>query len=719
MTGFARFDGRGAALLALRAHLLVVAFFAAMSPASAQTTRPVREAFVVETDDTAPKKLGAFGEYVEQKSWDAAISLLRDVSTSKPGALIRVSPQRSMSLVRYCDVLLSQLPPEGLAAYRRSVDAQAAAWLAEADATQDQRALRLIIERAFASSVGDDAVDRLASHAWERGELELARELWTLLVPLQGATPAEPPLAVLRYPDTDLDLARIRANLILCDIALGDYARGAAELDAFRTQHAESEGRIAGEEGRFAEILDRALKRAVDQTSDPRSGWDVPPLIDGTKTLGATSTRGGFVPFASEMGGAVWSRELPASDYTTSIGRPALPSLGPLSYYPVVWDDKVFVADATRVFGFELASGRAAWSISDEDAGILYPPPTDVGDFGEPRPYETSALSGVPRHTLTIAGDRLYARLGLPPTSWPARELRRAESSIVCLDLQREGLAVWSVSSEAIGAPEEWWSFEGPPVAEGDRLFVLANRSRPQSRLHALCLDAATGTVLWNVPVGSPIASPPEGLAVMTHRLITHSAGRLFVQTNQGAVVCLDADDGRLQWVAWYDSRPAREGPAANLAERNVPAACLCEGGVTVVAPADSDRIFAYDATSGVPLWDVALRGGGRQLVGAHDGMLVASGRRLFGLNLYTGQQLWTVGFEDPPGFGAGRGLVAGRYAYWPTREDLFVVEIASGTPVRRFPVKKALGLTGGGNLAISKSRLLFASPDRIMAFGE
>ncbi len=430
-------------------------------------------------------------------------------------------------------------------------------------------------------------------------------------------------------------------------------------------------------------------------------------------------TRAGHVPFDISAAGAVWSRELPQSEYATSVGRPALPSSQPLSYFPVVWNNKVFVADATRVFGFELDSGKAAWSVSDEDAGILYPPPTDVGELGQPRPYDTSALSGVPRHTLTVAGDRLYARLGLPPTSWPARELRRAESSIVCLDLKREGLPVWAVSSESLGSPEEWWSFEGPPVADGGRLFVLANRSRPQSRLHALCLDAATGDVLWNVPVGSPIASPPEGLAVMTHRLITLAAGKLFIQTNQGAVVCLDADDGRPQWVAWYDSRPVREGLAANVPERNQPAACLFDGGVVVVAPADSERVSAYDATSGIALWDVVLRGGGRQLVGARDGVLVVSGERLFGLNLWTGQQLWTIGFEDPPGYGAGRGLVAGRYAYWPTREDLLVVELASGTPVRRFPVKKALGLAGGGNLAISESRLLFAGPESIAAFGK
>ncbi|MBA3312022.1 MAG: hypothetical protein H0T47_01840, partial [Planctomycetaceae bacterium] len=133
----------------------------------------MREAFVVETDDTAAKKLAAFTEYANQQSWDAATSLLREVSANRPDALMRVSPRHSMALGRYCDVLLTRLPPGGLAHYRRGVDAQAAAWLAEADATGDPRPLRMIVERAFASSVGDDAIDRLAERAWERGEFDL------------------------------------------------------------------------------------------------------------------------------------------------------------------------------------------------------------------------------------------------------------------------------------------------------------------------------------------------------------------------------------------------------------------------------------------------------------------------------------------------------------------------------------------------------------------
>lgn len=703
--------------------LCVASIAAALSQAveaAEPSERPVREAFVVETDATAEKKLAAVSEYVAQGQWDAALGLLREVSTARPDALVRVSPRRSLSLDRYCDVLLTRLPKAGLEIYRRGADPQAAAWLTEAEAAGDERALRSVAQRAFASSSGDEAVSRLAERAWERGEFDLARRHWTSLVPPGAPRSGEALPAVLRYPDTDLDPAAVRAKLVLCSVALGQYHRAERELAGFRSLHPEAVGRLGGREGRYAVLLGDLLAEAKGNSSgETREGWDVLPPAPVTATFGQTVERCGLLTVEPRSGALLWSRPLPASDYLADDGRPALPRVPPLCYYPVIWSDKVFVADAERVYGFESATGTAAWSAGEDDPGVLYPPADDLelGTFGEELPFANNPLVGVPRHTLTVADDRLYARIGSPVTFPSARDFRRIESTIVCLDLKREGLLAWSVSSDDLGGENDRWAFEGPPVAAGGRLYVLASRSRPQAQLNGLCLDAATGAVLWNRAVGAPISSPPEGSDVMTHGLVTAAPGRLYVQTNHGAVVCLDAADGRPVWVGWYESDPPA-GPAANAPERNVPASCLFSGGVLVAAPSDSDRLFAYDAESGVELWSCTLRGGGRELLGARDGILVASGERLWGLDLFTGRELWAAGYEDPAGFGSGRGLLAGRFAYWPTREDLFVVDVETGLPTRRLPLKQSFGLAGGGNLAASPNGLVLARSDGLAAFG-
>lgn len=704
----ARLSGVAVALLCLNAG--------AQSP-----ERPVREAFVVETDGTAEKRLSAVGEYVAQERWDAAISLLREVAVAKPEAVVRVSPRRSMSLPLYCDVLLTRLPRAGLERYRAGVDPQAAAWLAEAELLNDARPLRSIAERMFVSSQGDEAIHRLAERAWERGEFDLARRYWTALVPLGPMPEGQASPAALRYPDATVDLAAVRARLVLCSVALGERGRAARELDSFRRLHPGATGRLAGKEGSLADSLGDVIAAATNTSSgDARGGWDVLPATPATGTLGQTAGRGGVLPFEPAVGPPRWIRALPTSRYVTDDGRPALPDLGPLAYSPVIWRDKVFVADDENVFGFELADGRAAWAVGEEDPGVLYPaaPDLDLDPTVSGRPFAANPLVGMPRHTLTVQGDRLYARLGSPITSPAARELRRYGSQIVCLDLAREGLMTWSVSSESLGGEEDWWAFEGPPVAEGNRLYVLATRSRPQAQLNAVCLDAATGGVIWNRSVGAPITSPPEGADVMTHRLVTAAAGRLYVQTDAGAIVCLDAATGRPVWVGWYESVPRPSGAAGTLPERNLPAAPLFSGGVLVAAPNDSGLLFAYDAESGAELWSREVRGG-REPVGVRDGVLVVSGERLTGFDLFTGRELWVTGFEDSAGFGAGRGLLAGRYAYWPTREDLFVVEVETGEVARRVPLADVYGLAGGGNLAAWRGGVVMGRADGVVMIGE
>lgn len=685
-----------------------------------QVERPIREAFIVETDGIAEKKLATVGEYVKQQQWEAAISLIREVATSRPGAVVRVSPNRSMSLPRYCDLLLAQLPPEGLKAYRREVDAQAEAWWAEADETGDDRPLRSISERAFASSLGDDATMRLAERAWKRGEIDLARRYWTLLVPLGPANANEASLlAVLRYPDTDQDLAGVRARLVVCSIALGELNRAEQELAAFEQMHGDATGWLGGREGRLGEILKELIEDAHGASSgSTRGGWDVLPRNTATRTFATSSERGGVLVEGLGARVPLWQRALPRSEYATDSAPPALSAFGPLSFYPVVWQDKVFVADAANVHGFELETGLAAWGVGDEDRGVLYPIVSE-GPEVVSKPVFPGPLLGVPRHTLTVAGDRLYARLGPPVTSWPGRaELRRTESTIVCLDLARQGLLAWSLSSERLGAADEWWAFESPPVEKEGRLYVLATRNRPQARLSALCLDGATGEVLWNRPVGAPIATPPEGATVMTHRLVTIAAGRLYIQTNEGAIGCLNLTDGQPIWFAWYESQPSREGRGGSRPEKHLPGACLFAGGVVVAAPNDSDRVYAYDAASGVELWSRVLRDGARQLLGAQNGVLAVSGRRLWGLDLFTGRELWSAGFEDPPGYGVGRGLIAGGSVYWPTREDLFKVDLSSGQITERVPLKERYNLVGGGNLAGGDGVLLLARPEGLIGLG-
>lgn len=698
-----------------RLGLAVVSLLLAGAPLFGQSpVRPIRKYFFIEAGDTAEKRLATVSEYLQQQRPEAAIDLLREVRRSRPGELIHLGPYRSLSLDRYCDILLTRFPPAGLAAYRQSVDPQAKGWLADYRQTGDADALGRIVDRLFASSVGDQAINRLAEIAWERGEIALARRYWTLLVPL--APPHEDAAAapaILRYPDTDLDLALIRARLVMCSIARGQHRRARRELAAFRALHKGARGRIAGQEGLLAERLGELL-RLPGEPGTAANTWIPRPVPHGTHTLGVRSRRDGALAFDPPLSRPVWRQPLPAASYAVEPVRAALPVPAPLAYYPAVWKDKVFVATAQAIFGFEQSSGRAAWSSGAPVSPQIHPPRL-AGDAERPNPPSIPRL-GVPRHSLTISGNRLFAALGPPATSWPERlELRHPESRLVCLDLGHQGRLLWTLSGDDLGEKNDRWTFEGPPAAAGGKLYLLATRSRPRSMLKLVCLEAASGNVVWTQSLGTPLNLPSEGTAALTHRVVSYAAGRLYIATDQGAILCASADDGSMIWVAWYHSQPLSAPRPVNRADRGLPARCLVAGGTVVVAPGDSPKLLAYDAVTGRRRWIRDIRGGAGQLIGARDTTLVVAGERLHGLDLATGQTRWTVGFENPAAFGAGLGAFGKDFVYWPTREDLFVVDWRTGSLVRRIRLHDIYGLDGGGNLAASANGLFLAGPEYII----
>jgi hypothetical protein len=106
-------------------------------------------------------------------------------------------------------------------------------------------------------------------------------------------------------------------------------------------------------------------------------------------------------------------------------------------------------------------------------------------------------------------------------------------------------------------------------------------------------------------------------------------------------------------------------------------------------------------------------------LLGVAAGNLIASGRRLYWLDARTGRQQAVFPGQDERSLrGFGRGVLAGDVVYWPTREQILVMDQAGLRP-RRQPIDlRALGLTGG-NLVVADGVLLVAGEDRLAAFDE
>src|SRR5262249_49196383 len=134
----------------------------------------------------------------------------------------------------------------------------------------------------------------------------------------------------------------------------------------------------------------------------------------------------------------------------------------------------------------------------------------------------------------------------------------------------------------------------------------------------------------------------------------------------------------------------------------------------------DSDRVLAYEAETGIARWSRELKQNAHQLVGIHEGKLVVAGDLLWGLDADSGEVAWQVGRMDPEAATRGRAMIGGDTVYWPRREEIVMVEAATGQVRREVPLTRQHALpSGGGNITLAGGFLLLAQADRLVAFSE
>lgn len=657
-----------------------------------------RESVAVDTDLTARRQLELARDHFAEKRWKEGIDLVRQAAANSPASLVTIGPGRYLNVELYAQLLFSSLPPEGLAVIRQAIDSSARQTFDDAFRNRDEAALRSIVRDSFVSRAAEDALDTLGQWAWESGEITAARGDWTRLLALPRPTRAGSLAPVLRYPDSQIDRAAILARLVMCSIVEGDFARSSVERAAFRRMFPKASGQLGGKTGILADLLNEVDAKARK--------WSFPPKDRAVTTFAVNASRNGVLPAETEVGALRWAVDLPADPFLPSAnasGRDALTT------FPVVSGDLLIANNADQVMAWNLQTGKPAWPV-DQAAkdnvqnAVIYPAVKAVVAN-----LPTAPVESAPRYTLTISEGRLYARLG-DPTLHPRDELRENANFLVCLDLERgEGKLVWKVDADPLDE-----IFAGSPLVVGGRAYAVVRKGRPQMQTEVVCFDAETKQRRWERPVCATVPNVGQGEGAVSGELLAAGDHAVFLSTGNGAVAALEADGGAPRWVVTYESNPP-EGISART--RSGIAACLFSNNTVFAAPRDLDGILAIDSGSGATLWQRALPGGIDHLIGAKNGILIASGDSLWGIELGTGRVVWQVGYNDPIGFGYGRGILAGDVVYWPTREEIFVVDQATGALRRRIPIWARDG-EKGGNLILAGNYLVVAEPRRIAVYG-
>lgn len=721
------FDLRRPPLLRNCLALALATFLSAGLSAADRPKKELRETAALPTDKNAAKRLGPVQVYMADKRWGEAIDVLQDIAQSD-GRMLVPPPHGStgdsavyLNVAARCNIALSQLPPEGLALYRKKVDPQAKRWLDRWKESHDEGNLQRIVREAYLSSYGDDALWELGEAAWDRGDIGAARLYWTQLVPLTQEAHAQQLPTVLRYPDSDLKPTDVLARLILCTLMEGDRDRAARELQRFTELFPNAEGSLAGRQGRMDELLAQILAESVQ--------WKSPDDIGDVATFGINSSRGGKMPETVELGASKWSHSLP-SNVLPPLDRPNLPhDRGPLSYYPVTYRDVVLVNNARSIWAWNLLTGEPAWPSEKGNAEIY----SAVADGTASSPSQSCA--GVPYYTMTISDGKLYARMGSPVTNPTDTETssEASESDLICLDLEGgQGKLVWKTgANELIKDEQKQWRFEGSPLVIGGRAYVALSRRRTQLEFAIACIDATTGTLLWNRNVASTRSAVEDHQNRVSHLLLTAGAGKLYLSTDAGAIIAVDAKSGHLEWAITYESlSPARPHLLSSHFYQGLLPAIYHEG-IVFVAPNDCNRVFCIEADSGRVRWQHKQPESDRWrhllgvAPGGDAGRLIISGNTLWAIDIATNKTVFgsrsnTLGLRGPTvEQGYGRGVIAGDVILWPTREAIKIVNAKSGATIGSKPLQTPTAADIAGNLVLCQEMLLVAQPEKLVAYCE
>lgn len=679
------------------------------------------------------------------RNWDEAATIFADLIADDSRRVVRLDDNNFVSLRTYCNLQIVSWPAEGLAAYRRRVDPQAERLYRDGLQRRDESLLRRIVDETYASSSTDDALLALGEFALERADFDAARRAWEQLSPLMRDPSGRPlwialdgldldkhwteiesrwheraaPPHWLAYPDSPLDLAEIRARLVLVSIRAGELERASLELEAFRRFHPDADGKLGGQSGKLADLLERLAASAREWKPIPRdANW--PTFAGSPRRSHVADSLGATLSVVWRQ----WILESSATNPPNSISalgardRPAIESgtednhRFPPGVFPVIRGADVIFGDAQRLQSLNLKTG--APSIHDDS--VVY---QVENMFDDSTRFTSNMLSrrmrSAPRFTLNVARGVLYARMGRVDTFLAQIDSGPVVERLIGLDLDRDGLLTFQIKPQ-----DSSWAFDGAPLANDRQVFVAMRHSDVTPQAYVGAFDSATGKPLWQTAIGGANSLVDAQGREATCNLLTLDGERLYFNTNLGLVAALRASDGAIEWIRRYPRASGRaifdEAQSAYVARSPSPG--MVDNGLLFVAPADSPLIFALDSDTGQMIWSTDKLPDAAQLLGVVDRKLIVSGYRLCTVDAKTGRlvRAWPESLHAGVR-GMGRGVIAGNEIFWPTRSEILVFDLATGVQTRP-PLDLAIVGGSGANLVASGGYLVVLGRNAIAAFG-
>lgn len=647
-----------------------------------------------------------------------------------------------VSLAEYLTARLSGLPREAYEYYRLEFDGRAKAAFEKAREAGDRHALEKAVEEYFFSSVADEALDALASRAFDEGRIEEAVFHWNRLLRFQ--------------PHSDVPAAVTAARLAHACAASGHETLLEDVRAWVAAKGISGEVLIGGRRRTLGEYLSSLAVAVPPRPRRPVPVPEVPDPADGPPRRGAVATndirrwtydfaadRGSEPPvapappegqvqillrgrrFAARTGEAV-----PAPPYGEFPFLPAVARLRGKDYLLLTDGTRVVAVDPARVRGTSTTAG-VYWKYP-RDGAILRSANPNAGGLIINRPFIGAAVDG------EYAYVTMYSDLRTRPreTGPAANDPFEGTTSLKCFHIPT-GRCVWDTdlpplldALKAAGKEffERNFSFSSPPVVHGDRLYVgICTSPLGEQESRVLCLDKRTGRPLWTTFLASvnlgrlnAMGFGPARLSVSPTLLSVHG-GTVYAQTNLGVVAALNGASGHVLWLTKYPRRQPRMAggvvEAPSLRPSNAP---VVWKGRVFVLPQDAEPLFVFDARDGSPVdWrpasDRLAWASIHHLYGVisneQDDWLLVAGAQSFVLRLSNRAAHELTGANVSQ---AGRGTLSGGVLYLPvsgapggdSAGGLAVYDLWTWKTLERRPWKES---GEGGNLLVAGPYLVAA----------